>query len=303
MIGCLGTLVIMAGCCRANQESRDDLLVLKEQGSFTVGGNVIQEEGTYDATQLDNFKPYPAGQTFHGDHAYVFYQVPNDARPLPLVFLHGAGQSAKTWETTPDGREGFQNLFLRRGFSTYLVDQPRRGKAGRSTVETTIKPIADEQMWFDIFRLLLCDTDAEDVAQDVFIKIYNRPEIWKNKEFNSKYLFTMTKNHVFNLIKRRNFERNYHENLYEKHDPLSEFGLEDNLHAKELKLMALHAIEQMPNQRRRIFKMSRFEGLSNADIAMELELSVRTVERHIYLALSELKKVLLVVALLITSLI
>ena len=152
-------------------------------------------------------------------------------------------------------------------------------------------------------RLLLCDTDAEDVAQDVFIKIYNRPEIWKNKEFNSKYLFTMTKNHVFNLIKRRNFERNYHENLYEKHDPLSEFGLEDNLHAKELKLMALHAIEQMPNQRRRIFKMSRFEGLSNADIAMELELSVRTVERHIYLALSELKKVLLVVALLITRLI
>ncbi|MDD4720832.1 MAG: alpha/beta fold hydrolase [Bacteroides sp.] len=153
MIGCLGTLVIMAGCCRANQESRDDLLVLKEQGSFTVGGNVIQEEGTYDATQFDNFKPYPAGQTFHGDHAYVFYQVPNAARPLPLVFLHGAGQSAKTWETTPDGREGFQNLFLRRGFSTYLVDQPRRGKAGRSTVETTIKPIADEQMWFDIFRI------------------------------------------------------------------------------------------------------------------------------------------------------
>ena len=74
-----------------------------------------------------------AGQTLHGDHAYVFYQVPVNARKLPLVFWHGHGQSAKTWETTPDGREGFQNIFLRRRFPVYLIDQPRRGRAARST--------------------------------------------------------------------------------------------------------------------------------------------------------------------------
>ena len=55
----------------------------------------------------------PSGQTLHGDHAYLFYQVPVNARKLPLVFWHGHGQSAKTWETTPDGREWFQNIFLR----------------------------------------------------------------------------------------------------------------------------------------------------------------------------------------------
>ncbi|MDU7464259.1 MAG: hypothetical protein E7K78_08595 [Haemophilus haemolyticus] len=49
------------------------------------------------------------------------------------MFLHGAGQSGKTWELTPDSREGFGTIFLRRGFSTYLVDQPRRGRAGNST--------------------------------------------------------------------------------------------------------------------------------------------------------------------------
>ncbi len=48
---------------------------------------------------------------------------------------------------------GFQNIFLRRGFSTYLVDQPRRGNAGRSMVEGTVKPLADEQLWFNQFRL------------------------------------------------------------------------------------------------------------------------------------------------------
>jgi pimeloyl-ACP methyl ester carboxylesterase len=129
------------------------LLVIKEQGSFAVGGTVVLHSGTYDETKFDNFKPYPEGQTFHGDHAYVFYQIPDKARPLPLVFLHGAGQSSKTWETTPDGREGFQNIFLRRGFGVYLMDQPRRGKAGRSTVAAHIEPIADEQMWYEIFRI------------------------------------------------------------------------------------------------------------------------------------------------------
>jgi len=69
------------------------------------------------------------------------------------VMWHGAGQSAKTWETTADGRDGFQNIFLRRKFSTYLIDQPRRGRAGRGMAEATIKPAADEQFWFNQFRV------------------------------------------------------------------------------------------------------------------------------------------------------
>jgi len=79
--------------------------------------------------------------------------VPVKARRLPLVLWHGAGQFSKTWETTPDGREGFQNIFLRRRFAVYVVDQPRRGDAGRSTVSTPIAVTPDEQMWFNIFRI------------------------------------------------------------------------------------------------------------------------------------------------------
>jgi hypothetical protein len=69
------------------------------------------------------------------------------------VMWHGIGQFSKTWETTPDGREGYQNIFLRRNFSVYLIDQPRRGNAGRSSVSATINPIPDEQQWFDVFRV------------------------------------------------------------------------------------------------------------------------------------------------------
>lgn len=123
-------------------------LAIREQGSFTVGGSVISNAGTFDP-----LKPSAEGQTLHGDHAYVFYQVPENARRLPLVLWHGAGQSSKTWETTPDGREGFQNIFLRRRFPVYLIDQPRRGKAGRSSVPQAVMVNADEQQWFNQFRL------------------------------------------------------------------------------------------------------------------------------------------------------
>ena len=132
----------------AQKGDKQKPIQIQEQGSFAVGGSVISNPGTFDA-----IKRTPEGQTFHGDHAYVFYQIPVKARKLPLVFWHGIGQFSKTWETTPDGREGFQNIFLRRNYSVYLMDQPRRGNAGRSTVDATINPTPDEQFWFNIFRV------------------------------------------------------------------------------------------------------------------------------------------------------
>lgn len=131
-------------------------LVIQQQGSFAVGGSVVTAPGTFDPIKHGAFNPSAqesAGQTLRGDHAYVFYQVPVGARPLPLVMWHGYGQSAKTWETTPDGREGFQTIFLRRNYSVYLVDQPRRGRASRSTQPLNITAAPDEQLWFGIFRI------------------------------------------------------------------------------------------------------------------------------------------------------
>ena len=92
-------------------------LLIQAQGSFAVGGAVKKTPGTYS-----NNKPTAEGQSFHGDHLYTFYQVPQNPKALPIVMLHGAFQSARSWETTSDGREGFQTLFLRRGFPVYLVD-------------------------------------------------------------------------------------------------------------------------------------------------------------------------------------
>lgn len=99
----------------AVKPAADEPLVLRTLGSFAFGGSVdYREDGT----------------TFHGDHGYAQYIIPAHSRHLPIVMWHGIGQSGKTYETTPDGREGFQTLLPRADWSVYVVDQPRRGRAG-----------------------------------------------------------------------------------------------------------------------------------------------------------------------------
>lgn len=149
-------LFIISICSCSTTKQLGNIFVIQQQGSFTIGGTVITDTGTFDPINHGAFNPsnqVSKGQTLHGDHAYVSYQIPIRPRKYPLVFWHGYGQSSKTWETTPDGRDGFQNIFLRLHFPVYLIDQPRRGKAGRSTKSLNINANPDEQLWFGIFRM------------------------------------------------------------------------------------------------------------------------------------------------------
>ncbi|MBP3429558.1 MAG: alpha/beta fold hydrolase [Barnesiella sp.] len=158
----LGLSMILASC-----RNSGNVLQIFEQGSFTVGGTILTDS---------------LGHTYHGDHAYVFYQKPVHARKYPLVFAHGVGQFSKTWETTPDGREGFQNIFLRRSFSTYLVDQPRRGNAGRSTETVTLSPAFDEEEWFNRFRI------------GIYPDYFKGVQFCRNKETLNQFFRQMTPN-------------------------------------------------------------------------------------------------------------
>lgn len=119
-----------------------------DQGVFAAGGTVIEAKTTFDP-----YHPTAAGQTLHGDHTVVHYQVPQNPRQYPIMFLHGAGQHTRTWDTTPDGRDGFRNLFLEDGYPVYLINEPHTADAGRATVTHTIKATPDDQFWYGQFRM------------------------------------------------------------------------------------------------------------------------------------------------------
>ena len=121
-------------------------IVIQEQGSFTVGGTYKERSGKFSQ---ENFVAED-GQRAYGDFAYVEYQIPVKAKKLPLIFQHGGAQSKRTWESGPDGREGFNTMFIRAGYSVYLVDQPRSGEANLSTEAVTPDtPWASNPMYGD----------------------------------------------------------------------------------------------------------------------------------------------------------
>lgn len=109
-------VLFATGCAsRAFGKSERGPLHLETMGSLMYGGTLTQREN---------------GETFHGDHGYAQYFIPENAKNYPLILWHGVGQSGKSWETTPDGREGYQAILPRMGWPVYIVDQPRRGRAG-----------------------------------------------------------------------------------------------------------------------------------------------------------------------------
>ena len=70
-------------------------LIIAEQGSFLVGGRTVKAAGSFDLSRF--FVPFQStGQTFSIEHLYAQFQIPPDARKLPLVMVHGGCQTGKT---------------------------------------------------------------------------------------------------------------------------------------------------------------------------------------------------------------
>lgn len=150
-------------------------------------------------------------------------------------------------------------------------------------------------------RLLCSEDDAEDIAQDIFVKLWDNPLILEETEMWSSYIFTMTRNRVLDFLRRKSVKDEYRSKTAGWLNIDADTGdvIHDKMYAKEIELLAMMAVKKMPEQRQKVFRMSRMENMSNADIAEKLGLSVRTVERHIYLALNDIRSILALFAVLL----
>nr|WP_321407997.1 RNA polymerase sigma-70 factor [uncultured Carboxylicivirga sp.] len=142
-------------------------------------------------------------------------------------------------------------------------------------------------------RKVVVDDDlARELVQDVFVTFYE-----KRNEINihtslKAHMYQSVRNRCLNQIKHNKIRRDHHANIFaEKKE--DEAFVEDKLQETELEERIYTVVKTLPDQCRKIFEMSRFEGTPNQEIADQLGLSKRTVETQISKALKVLRKQLI----------
>jgi len=101
-------------------------LNLADEGSFFVNGENVTSQ--YPGASLVT-GPTPPGR-ITVNQMYVHYRIPATATGVPVIMVHGSNHSGVTYETTPDGREGWATYFVRRGHPVYVIDHAGRGRSG-----------------------------------------------------------------------------------------------------------------------------------------------------------------------------
>jgi len=122
---CVLIALCAIGAAPAAAGSLGGPLELQDEGSFFIGGRSVRSEhpGT------PNTGGAGPGQIMI-NQMYVQYRIPRTVSGPPIVMVHGSGHTGVTYETTPDGREGWATYFVRKNFPVYVVDHSGRGRSG-----------------------------------------------------------------------------------------------------------------------------------------------------------------------------
>lgn len=141
-----------------------------------------------------------------------------------------------------------------------------------------------------ITGLIKSGPDAEELTQEVFIKLWTNRETIDPERSVHSYMFTIARNTAFNFLKHKLVEMGYIRD-YSPAEAATETS-EEILLAKEIALLIEMTVNRMPVQRQRIYRMSREEGLTNNEISIRLQISKKTVDNQLSLAMRELKRVI-----------
>lgn len=136
-------------------------LAVDEIGSFHVGGRIVRLAGLPLRERVSTpggpvHRVDPNGEIVAGQMYVQYVRLAGIKAPAPLLMWHGGGMTGAAWETTPDGRPGWQMFFLRAGFDTYVSDAVERGRASFAPFPQ-VYPEAPyfrtaKEAWEDIFR-------------------------------------------------------------------------------------------------------------------------------------------------------
>jgi len=144
------------------------------------------------------------------------------------------------------------------------------------------------RLYFFVLSYTKSQADTEEIVQSSFISVWeNRNRLDESFQLKN-YLYTIAVNKVLNFIKHQATHQRYVEYSF-IHKSISDDQTEKDVLYNELHENVDRVLEILPDQQKDIFRMSRFDGFTNKEIAIKLGLSVRTVENQIYRALQTIR--------------
>lgn len=141
-------------------------------------------------------------------------------------------------------------------------------------------------------KFVLTQEDAEEIVQEVFLKLWERKHFLDPEQNFDGYLFRIARNLVYNKARHQVYETAYSQYLAGKGN-LTENFTDNNLDYQELNQLLEETYTTLPPMRRQVFVMSRIEGMSNSEIAEQLQTSTSNIENHINKALRDIRKKLI----------
>lgn len=149
--------------------------------------------------------------------------------------------------------------------------------------------------WNNVYSVALVLTKsvelAEDMVQDIFLKIWQKREHFTEVERFEDYLFIMARNHIYTELKKKARDDQFKQQVYQYFDSGIN-NAEIQLLTKETQVQINKAIAQLTPQQQLVYRMSREQGLSHEEIAEKLNISRNTVRNHIVQSLKQIREYL-----------
>jgi RNA polymerase sigma-70 factor (family 1) len=141
-----------------------------------------------------------------------------------------------------------------------------------------------------VYHIIKNEPDAEEIVQEVFVKLWeSRQRIETYRSFDS-YLFTIAYNTTISLVRKRISEKKYVDNIIRMQNESTGTDIADDLSFEQLNDQVNYLVRHLPARQKEVFLLSREKGLTYKEIAVQLEISENTVENHMVKALRFLRE-------------
>lgn len=146
-----------------------------------------------------------------------------------------------------------------------------------------------QKVYFKAFHILQSITAAEDVLQEIFIKIWINRDKLRGMHYFPAWLNTLLRNHLYNKLRQQAHQAAYLDYFLQEDVKSYADQTFNDVEIRELEGLVKRAVRQLPPQQRKVFTLSRMDGFKHAEIAEQLKISPETVKKHLMEALRQIR--------------